>query len=97
MKNKQQYLDSLKVGQIVAFKINDKMISAKVSYFLKDGSVEVETKNGSKYYIKTEEISWVKTGARWPAGIYNALKANKIREEVNSDEQTEGEHKSDIR
>ena len=30
MKNKQQYLDSLKVGQIVAFKINDKMISAKM-------------------------------------------------------------------
>ena len=68
------------------------MISAKVLSANKfDGrvnDVSVVTKNGSRYIVKTENISWVKTGSRWPSGIYNALKSN-IGKDENSGEAKE--------
>lgn len=87
MKTKQSYLENLKPGQIIAFKNREKMLTAKVIE-IEDHTVCVETRNGSKYFIQLEDVSWVKTGSRWPSGIYNALK-NNSKKEVNNDAETE--------
>lgn len=88
MRTKQSYINSLEPDQLVAFKHGDRLISAKVAEVNKEAdevtSILVVTKNGSRYVVKPEDISWVKTGSRWPAGIYNALKAN--RKDVNNGE-----------
>ena len=81
MKTKQSYINSLEPEQLIAFKHGDRLISAKVAEVNREAdeviSVFVVTKNGSRYIVKPEDISWVKTGSRWPAGIYNALKMNR--------------------
>lgn len=84
MKTKQYNLENLMVGQLVAFKNGDKMISAKVTNIYQD-TIEVESRNGSVYFINREEIAWVKTGSRWPTGIYNALKINERRGEFKNE------------
>lgn len=80
MNGKQGYIDRLEPEQFIAFKHRERMISAKVDsvekFDEKVVAVNVVTKNGSRYKIDPAEISWVKTGSRWPSGIYNALKAN---------------------
>jgi hypothetical protein len=80
-KVKGDYINAIEPGVLVAFKSEDKMVAAKViSKHEKevDGGiipyVKVETKNGSIYFVDNVDIAWVKTGSRWPAGIYNALK-----------------------
>ena len=92
MKSKQTYINNLEPGQFIAFKHGDRMISAKVvstsSFDGEVNTVEVVTKNASRYRVNAEDISWVRTGTRWPAGIYNALKANGRKDE-NSGESKE--------
>lgn len=75
VKTRDDYLKNLEVGLLVAFKTDGKMMSAKVIE-INDEQVKVETKNGSVYFVKKEDIAWVKTGKRWPAGIFNALRNN---------------------
>ena len=69
------YLSTIEPGTIVAFKVLDHMLSGKVASSDEE-TYTVITKNGSVYYPKKEEITWVKNGSRWPRGIYNALKLN---------------------
>ena len=63
-------------GVIVAFKKNEKCKSAKVisnDEEIVNDIIEVETKMGKKYKINKEDILWVKTGQRWPKGVYHLL------------------------
>jgi len=62
-------LDSL-VAFIVAGK---KLLTGKVKNLQKNGCM-VETSRGIKHTIKYEDISWVKTGNRWPNHIFRVLK-----------------------
>lgn len=78
-KSKKDYIENIEVGVLIAFKIQDRMVSAKVIQ-VNENDVKVETKNGSIYFVGKESIAWVKTGNRWPAGIYNAL-CNKMTNE----------------
>ena len=57
---------------MIAFKAN-RMMSGKVLE-VRDEDVKVECKNGSIYFVGKDAIAWVKTGARWPSGIFNALR-----------------------
>ena len=66
MKTREEYLSTLSVGNIVAFKSNEDTITIK-------------TKNGSVFYRNRYDIVWIKNGSRWPIGIFNALKATKNR------------------
>ena len=66
MKTREEYLSTLSVGNIVAFKSNEDTITIK-------------TKNGSVFYRNRFDIVWIKNGSRWPIGIFNALKATKNR------------------
>jgi len=76
-KSREDYLKNLKEGLLVAFKMNPsgKVMSAMVKE-VEGEQVKVETKNGSVYFIKKSDIAWVKTGKRWPGGIFNALRDN---------------------
>lgn len=72
-KTKEDYIRNLEVGRLIAFKVGERMMSAKVVEVRED-DVKVECKNGSIYYVGKNAIAWVKTGVRWPAGIFNALR-----------------------
>lgn len=87
-KSQDDYINNIEVGMIIAFKVSpDKAISAKVEdidYDIKnenEGSVlrtlntaYCRTKNGIEYKVPRKAIIWVKTGARWPRGIFLQLK-----------------------
>ena len=74
---KQVYLKNAEEGVIIAFKnhLTNRVKSAKI--LLNDciGEVmRVETAYGKVFTVPYSEILWVKTGTRWPFGVYNALK-----------------------
>ena len=74
--NKLSYISTAKVGTLIAFEDgNGKVKSAKViSNDEWNEMIEAETAYGMKYSLKYDSILWVKTGNRWPRGIYNLLK-----------------------
>ena len=74
-RTKEDYIKNLEVGVLIAFKVGEKMMSAKVLEVRQDDA-KVECKNGSIYYVGKGSIIWVKTGNRWPSGIFNALRNN---------------------
>lgn len=76
MKTREEYLSTLSVGNIIAFKEQDDMYSGKVEEILGDIYM-IKTKNGSVYYVNIDNIIWIKNGSHWPKGIFNALKATK--------------------
>ena len=83
MKTREEYLRTLSVGNIIAFKVGDNMFSGKVESIVRDTElghiIMIKTKNGSVYYPHLSDIVWIKNGSRWPIGIFNALKATKNR------------------
>lgn len=71
---KTDYVNNIEVGTLVAFKINEhKVISGKIEE-INDGEFLVKTKNGIRFKVWRKNIIWVKTGARWPKGVYLALR-----------------------
>ena len=86
MATKQEFLKNMAVGDIVAFRCKDKMLSAKIvkiesevqlSPKNEEYDVVLETRNGSCYCVMREDIAWVRKGNRWPDSIYLALKMKK--------------------
>lgn len=75
---KQDYLDKIQVGSIVAFTISQgmKMLSGKVTEIRKS-RVIITTRLGVTFNVKKECIVWHKTRDTWPKGIYEALRGNK--------------------
>ena len=75
---REQFINNISVGNIVAFRSNSCMYSAKVIE-VRDANkpLVVQTKNGSILYVDRQDVEWVKNGTHWPAGIYNALKYTK--------------------
>lgn len=72
---KVQYLDTAELGTLVAFAYKGGAKSAKIiNRSTKDKKLEVETEYGAKLTISYEDVLWIKTGTRWPKGIYNLLK-----------------------
>ena len=75
---REQFINNISVGNIVAFRINSGMYSAKVIEVRDTNKpLVVQTKNGSILYVDRQDVAWVKNGTHWPAGIYNALKYTK--------------------
>lgn len=77
--SKERYIRKIETGLLIAFIYVDnegkeKMLSGKVINILNDAEIEVQTKNGKTYKIEKKRIAWVKTGSRWPKGVYLALK-----------------------
>lgn len=73
-KPKEEYIDNAKVGTIIAFKVNNsKVISGMIEEIHKSDFL-VRTKSGVRFTVRKKNIVWVKTGPRWPKGVYLALK-----------------------
>lgn len=77
---KQHYIKNLEIGQLIAFEIpKGKMIAGKITE-IKSEYVRVQTKNGVYWNVRKDEIKWIKTGERWPKGIYQAFKGYNTKE-----------------
>lgn len=78
--NKSKYLEAIQIGTIVAYKCGEgKAKSAKVvKKSIKNRKLQVETSYGAVNVISFDDVLWVKTGKRWPKGIYNMFKGNKV-------------------
>jgi len=80
IKVKNDYIDNIKLGTLVAFRINEKKLISGMIEQISVHDFKVRTRNGIAFSVRRKNIVWVKTGARWPRGIYLELKG------VNSDE-----------
>lgn len=76
MEQKMQYIEKIEIGALVAFKLmNGKVKSAKViRKSTKNRKLKLETDYGAVYIVSYEDIIWVRTGKRWPKGVYRLLK-----------------------
>lgn len=79
---KLSYLNTIKPGTIVAFRVmvngRERVKSAavaNVSY--KRQMLKLVTKYNAEYIIPFSSVVWVKVGERWPRYIYNLLKGIK--------------------
>lgn len=76
MEQKMSYIENIDIGTIVAFRLsNGKVKSAKVARkSTKNRKLKLETDYGAEYIVSYEDIIWVRTGKRWPRGVYKLLK-----------------------
>lgn len=76
MEQKMLYIENIDVGTIVAFRLsNGKVKSAKVvRKSTKNRKLKLETDYGAEYIVSYEDVVWVRTGKRWPRGVYQLLK-----------------------
>lgn len=87
-KTKDEYIQSAEEGAIVAFRLNfeskrglklTKVISGKIVENEQDQEVYVvETRNNLKYVVPYSSVVWVKTGGRWPKGVYDEMKQGSV-------------------
>jgi len=69
---KDHYRRNAKVGTLVAFRVAEKLMTAKI-HSINGDETEVHTKNGTKITIKLTDVLWFKTGLRWPKQIFEEL------------------------
>lgn len=76
MEQKMPYIEGAVVGTIVAFRLpNGKVKSAKIiKKSTKRRQFMLETDYGAQYITPYEDVIWVRTGKRWPRGVYKLLK-----------------------
>lgn len=76
MARKMPYIENMGIGTLVAFRLsNGKVKSAKVTRkSTKNRKLKLETDYGAEYIVSYDDIVWVRTGKRWPRGVYNLLK-----------------------
>ena len=66
-----EYIENAEVGTIVAFRIGDKVKSAKIiNRSSARRKLKLETAYGRIYVVDYDDIIWVKTSSRWPRGVY---------------------------
>lgn len=72
---KLSYIERAEVGTIIACTIDGKVRSAKiVKRSTKKRRFMVETAYGAQHIVPYENVIWVRTGNKWPRGVYRALK-----------------------
>ena len=76
MEQKMSYIENIDIGTIVAFRLSSgKVKSAKVvRKSTKNRKLKLETDYGAEYIVSYDDIVWVRTGKRWPRGVYKLLK-----------------------
>lgn len=74
--SRAKYVESATVGTLVAFRLsNGRVKSAKiVKKSTSKRKFMVETKYGAQFIVSYDDVIWVKTGTRWPKGVYNLMK-----------------------
>ena len=72
---KMSYIERAEIGTIIACTIDGKVRSAKiVKRSSKKRRFMVETAYGAQHIVPYESVIWVRTGNKWPRGVYRALK-----------------------
>jgi len=74
---RENYIENVEPGTILAFKMpgGEKVRSAAiVNRSSKNRKLKVVTSYGVEYVISYDDVVWVRTGKRWPRGVYNLLK-----------------------
>lgn len=73
---KMSYIENIGIGTLVAFRLpNGKVKSAMVTRkSTKNRKLKLETDYGAEYIVSFNDIIWVRTGKRWPRGVYKLLK-----------------------
>lgn len=76
MSQKMPYIERADVGTVVAFRLaGGKVKSAKIiKKSTKSRRFMLETSYGAQYITSYDDIVWVRTGKRWPRGVYRLLK-----------------------
>ncbi len=76
MGQKMPYIESAEIGALVAFKLaNGKVKSAKITKKSSaNRKLKLETEYGAIYIASYDDVIWVRTGNRWPRGVYKLLK-----------------------
>lgn len=76
MEVKEHYIEQAPIGALVAFRLsNGKVKSAKITNkSSKNRKLKLETEYGAVYVVSYDNILWVRTGLRWPSGVYKLLK-----------------------
>lgn len=79
---KLSYLNTINRGALIAFKTTDgKVKSAMVlERNIAKQKLKIETRSKVQYVISFGDVLWVKTGKRWPRGVYELLKGGKPNE-----------------
>lgn len=78
--DRTKYLEGAKDGTIVAFQLpNGKVKSAAiVTNDIAGKRLLLETKYKKKFRVAYKDVIWVRTGTRFPKGVYNLLKGNGV-------------------
>lgn len=89
MTRKMPYIENVKIGTLVAFRLsNGRVKSAKViRKSTKNRKLMLETNYGARYIASYDDVIWVRTGKRWPRGVYNLLKGIDEVDENDKEEQ----------
>lgn len=76
MEQKMRYIENVEIGTIVAFRLaNGRVKSAKVvKRSTKNRKLKLVTDYNAEYIVSYDDIIWVRTGKRWPRGVYELLK-----------------------
>lgn len=81
LSHKMDYISRIDRGTLIAFQVGTKVYTAMVTNkSVSRGLIKAETKLGVEFIIPFKDILWVKTGKRWPKGIYLLLKGGKTNE-----------------
>ena len=83
MEQKMAYIENAEIGFLVAFKLpNGKVKSAKIIRKSKSQRMFLlETGYGATFLISYDDVIWVRTGDRWPRGVYELLKGKETEDE----------------
>lgn len=75
MEKKMPYIENAAIGSLVAFKMKSgKVKSAKImKKSHRDRKLLLETDYGAQFVVSFDDIIWVRTGKRWPRGVYEML------------------------
>lgn len=72
--NKMRYVKDVNIGVLVAFKDGENVRAAKVvRKSTKRNVLKLEDKRGKEFIISYNDVIWVRTGNRWPKGVYELL------------------------
>lgn len=77
---KRRYIEDAQVGTLVAFRTDTGRVK---SAMIKKRSTSkrrflLETNYGAKYKVSFDDILWVRTNKRWPKGIFQLLRGEKV-------------------
>lgn len=73
---KMDYIEKVEMGVLVAFRLpTGKVKSGKLEKrSSKRRVVKLVTEYGAEFVVPYDDVIWVKTGRRWPRGVFNLLK-----------------------